>query len=61
MRGPKPFDGGTIGNDVLMGAYKNRREALERAMALSEKAIHLDDLEEIAHRCLGISILLNKD
>jgi adenylate cyclase len=52
----------TIGNEVLMGVYKNRREALERAMALAEKAIQLDEFEEWGHRSLGfITILLNKD
>jgi adenylate cyclase len=52
----------TIGNEVLLGVYKNRREALERAMALAEKAVQLDDSEEMAHRCLGfIAILLNRD
>ena len=33
----------TIGNEVLIGVYKDRQEALERAMAPAEKAIQLDE------------------
>jgi adenylate cyclase len=51
----------TIGNEVLLGVYENPREALERAMALAEKAVQLDDLEESAHRVRGFLALLNKD
>jgi adenylate cyclase len=52
----------TIGNEALMGVYEKPREALERAMALAEKAVQLDDSEEAAHRVLGfIAILLNQD
>ena len=51
-----------IGNEVLLGVYENRQEALERAMALAEKAVQLDDFEEMAHRCRGfIAMLLNRD
>jgi len=52
---------GTIGNEVLLGVYKDRREALKRAMAIAEKAVQLDDSEEIAHRLLGFLALLNRD
>ncbi len=51
----------TIGNEVLLGVYKDRSEALKRAMALAEKAVQLDDEEESAHRCLGFLAMLNKD
>lgn len=51
----------TIGNEVLIGAYENPQEALKRAMALSEKAVQLDDSEEFAHRLLGFIAMLNKD
>jgi len=51
----------TIGNEVLLGVYENPREALERAMALAEKAIQLDDTEEMAHRVLGFLALQNRD
>ena len=51
-----------IGNEVLMGVHENPREALERALALAEKAVKLDDSEEQAHRALGfIAIQLNRD
>ena len=50
----------TIGNEVLIGVYENPREALKRAMALSEKAVQLDDSEEFAHRVLGFMAMLNK-
>jgi adenylate cyclase len=52
----------TIGNEVLLGVYENRREALERAMALAEKAVQLDDSEEVVHRCRGfLAMMLNRD
>jgi len=51
----------TIGNEVLLGVYENPQEALERAMALAEKAIQLDESEEMAHRVLGFLALQNKD
>jgi len=51
----------TIGNEVLLGVYENRREALQRAMAMAEKAIQLDDFEEATHRLLGFLAMLNKD
>jgi len=51
----------TIGNEVLLGVYENPQEALKRAMALAEKAIQLDDSEEMAHRVLGFLALQNKD
>jgi adenylate cyclase len=51
-----------IGNEALMGVHENPREALERALALAEKAVKLDDSEEQAHRVLGfIAIQLNRD
>jgi adenylate cyclase len=52
----------TIGNEVLIGVHEKPREALERAMAVAEKVVQLDDSEEAAHRVLGfIAILLNQD
>jgi adenylate cyclase len=51
----------TIGNEVLLGIYENRREALQRAMAMAEKAVQLDDFEEWVHRLLGFLAMLNKE
>jgi adenylate cyclase len=50
-----------IGNEVLLGVYEDPQEALKRAMAIAEKAVQLDDSEEMAHRGLGFLALLNKD
>jgi TolB-like protein/class 3 adenylate cyclase/Tfp pilus assembly protein PilF len=53
---------GVIGNEFLLGVYeKNPREALERAMALAQKAIQLDDSASDAHSVLGYMALLNRD
>jgi len=53
---------GVIGNEFLLGVYeKNPREALERAMALAEKAVQLDDSSSDAHSVLGYMALLNRD
>lgn len=52
---------GTIGNQVLLGVYENREEALERAIAHADRAIQLDDSENSAHRVRGFLALLNKD
>jgi adenylate cyclase len=51
----------TIGNEVLLGVYENPSEALERAMALAEKAVQLDDSEEGVHRVLGFLALLKRE
>jgi adenylate cyclase len=51
----------TIGNEVLLGVYDNPQEALEQAIELSEKAIQLDESENMAHRVRGFLALLNKD
>ena len=51
----------TIGNEVLLGVYENPQEALKRAMALAEKAVQLEDSEEMAHRVLGFLALQNRD
>jgi adenylate cyclase len=51
-----------IGNESLLGVYeKNPREALERAMALAEKAVHIDDSSSYARRILGFMAFLNRD
>jgi adenylate cyclase len=51
---------GVIGNEFLLGVYeKNPREALERAMALAQKAIQLDDSASDAHSVLRYMALLN--
>jgi len=53
---------GCIGNEFLLGVYeKNPREALERAMALAQKAVQLDDSASTAHSTLGYMALLNRD
>jgi adenylate cyclase len=53
---------GTIGNEFLLGVHeKTPREALERAMALAQKAIQLDDSASDAHSVLGYMALLNRD
>jgi adenylate cyclase len=54
---------GAIGNEAMLGVYeKNPHDALERAIALAEKAVQLDDSSSGAHLVLGfISILLNRD
>ncbi len=54
--------GGCIGNEFLLGVYeKNPREALERAMALAEKAVQLDDFSSLSHIILGFIVFLNRD
>jgi adenylate cyclase len=51
-----------IGNEFLLGVYeKNPREALERAMALAEKAVQIDDSSSYARRILGFMAFLNRD
>jgi adenylate cyclase len=51
-----------IGNEVMMGVYKNPGEALARAMNLAQKAITIDDSLAQAHVTLGfISIMYKKD
>jgi len=53
---------GVTGNEVLLGVYeKNPREALERAMALAQKAVQIDDSSSDAHSVLGYMALLNRD
>jgi len=39
--------------EVILGVYKNPREALEQAVKLGEKAITLDDSNSYAHATLG--------
>jgi adenylate cyclase len=51
-----------IGNEFLLGVYeRNPREALERAMALAEKAVQIDDSSSYARRTLGFMAFLNRD
>jgi adenylate cyclase len=53
---------GITGNELVLGVYeKNPREALERAMAVAEKAVQLDDSSSNAHLVLGFMALLNRD
>ena len=53
---------GAIGSEVVLGAYKNPKEALERAMQLAQKSVAIDDSLGQAHLILGyISIMLNRD
>ncbi|MBI4766847.1 MAG: tetratricopeptide repeat protein [Deltaproteobacteria bacterium] len=53
---------GVIGNESLLGVYEeNRREALERAMALAQKGAQLDDSSSNARRVLGYMAFLNRD
>jgi adenylate cyclase len=53
---------GAIANEVSIGVYENRREALERAMPLAEKGVQLDDSSGVGHGILGvIAIYLNRD
>jgi adenylate cyclase len=51
-----------IGNEVWAGAYKNPKEALERAIELSQKAISIDESLAFPHIVLGyLSILAKRD
>jgi TolB-like protein/class 3 adenylate cyclase len=51
-----------IGNEVWLGAYKNPKEACQRAMELAQKAVAIDDSLAQAHQNLGyIYIMCNRD
>jgi adenylate cyclase len=51
-----------IGNEVWAGAYKNPKEALQRAIELAQKAIAIDESLAFPHIILGyLSILANRD
>jgi len=47
------FLAGVALNEVVLGVYKNPREALERAVELGKKAIALDDSSSHAHAALS--------
>jgi adenylate cyclase len=51
-----------IGNEVWAGAYKNPKEALQRAIEMAQKAIAIDESLAFPHIILGyLSILANRD
>jgi TolB-like protein/class 3 adenylate cyclase/Flp pilus assembly protein TadD len=51
-----------VGNEVWAGAYKNPKEALQRAIELAQKAIAIDESLGFSHIVLGyLSILANRD
>jgi len=51
-----------IAYEVNVGAYRNREEALSRAMEMAQKAVSLDDTLAGAHATLGYVVLfLNRD
>ena len=51
-----------IGNEVWAGAYKNPKEALQRAIELAQKAVAIDESLAFPHIVLGyLSILANRD
>jgi adenylate cyclase len=53
---------GAIANEVSLGVYENRREAQERAMALTQKGLQLDDSSALGHSMLGfLTIVLKRD
>ncbi len=53
---------GAIGNEVTLGVYENRREALERALALAQKAVQLDDSAALGHVIVGwLTLTLDRD
>jgi adenylate cyclase len=47
--------------EVIVGVYKNHREALEQAAKFGEKAITLDDSNALAHATLSITYTWLKD
>ena len=51
-----------LGNEVMMGVYKNPGEVLARAMEMAQKAVAIDDSLAQAHMTLGfIYIMYKKD
>jgi len=48
-------------NEVVLGVYKNPREALEQAVKLGEKAITLDDANALGHAMVGVAYVLLKE
>jgi adenylate cyclase len=51
-----------IGNEFALGVYeRNPREAMKRAIMLSQKGAQLDDSSEFGHTILGVTALHNRD
>jgi tetratricopeptide (TPR) repeat protein len=47
--------------EVILGVYKNNREALERAIELWRKSIALDDSNSSAHAALASAYIWLKE
>jgi len=50
-----------LGNEAVMGVYKNVPEVLARSMELAQKAVALDDSLAQAHITLGFQYTLRRD
>jgi adenylate cyclase len=50
-----------LANEVFLGAYKNPKEALERATKLAEKGVTLDDSLAYPHSALSWLWIMNRD
>ena len=52
---------GAIVNQTLLGVYKDPKEAMDRAIALGQKAVAMDDSSGLLHSRLGLYYGMNKE
>jgi adenylate cyclase len=52
---------GAIANQTFLGVYKDPKEAMERAIALGQKAVAIDDSSGLLHSRLGWLYGMNKE
>jgi adenylate cyclase len=53
--------GGALASEVMLGQYKDPREALEKARKYGEKAVALDDSLSYAHSALSWTLTMSGD